>query len=66
MFIGRDNTIKTYNNYISYKTINTKYIPSWTEVDIKTNELFSFPKNDASIITDNVIGIIPKLIIWIG
>ena len=23
MFIGKDNSIKTYNNYINYKTINT-------------------------------------------
>ena len=26
MFIGKDNTIKSYNNYINYKTINEKYI----------------------------------------
>ena len=26
MFIGKDNSIKSYNNYINYKTIKTKYI----------------------------------------
>lgn len=26
MFIGKDNSIKTYNNYINYKTIDKKYI----------------------------------------
>ena len=46
MFIGKDNSIKTYNNYINYKTINTKYIQ-------KTFDFTHSPKYEFRIIVLN-------------
>ena len=46
MFIGKDNSIKTYNNYINYKTINTKYIQ-------KTFDFTYSPKYEFRIIILN-------------